>query len=584
MYKINKYIRGKIIYRISLVMLGLLVILVYNKINHIVKKVSLVNEAAFLYGNEKWIETEAMLQKAEKYKWFNYKEDILESYLKELQWITEFDPLINRITQEASASYSQGLYEDFLTVYKEYQHTGFNQLEQDKRQYLLKHYPAETEFEQGWKTFKDLMQKALNKPVDPVQYQWAKGALRDVPDEYFDGNKEDEIKTLFVTCDITLFTSAMAIKEEYLLFQKLLSDMNAIYETNKKYGYSSKWLTARLKPFIEKLIIEKSKTDQIREFANYAKVYQAKVRSYYKSQTVEDTIAKFIQDKEDAAKHLVDAQKYEEAIKIYQEMGVFKSYSTEISQVTQMEKYDHAELLLRQPKETYGFIKEGTRGFGGEKYIIGLQKGTGILELVVIEGTRDEYQSSTYETVIGEMEIKDILFEGELISLLSPSETRSYTYHIVGFLEEKLTVLLRVEANHVEVAEDGGLLRVNSPLSGYEGYDYAYRRTDNGYIDEGIIAQPVSLGEFNFTAHIGKVIRFDCYVPEEYAGYTALGMYHAEGVFYPDTAAELYLESGEFIASGYYTIVGEYLDNTMYHQEELAMDLVRPSIKILSMN
>ncbi|MDF2877411.1 MAG: hypothetical protein K0S30_507 [Clostridia bacterium] len=565
-------------------MLGLLVILVYNKINHIVKKVSLVNEAAFLYGNEKWIETEAMLQKAEKYKWFNYKEDILESYLKELQWITEFDPLINRITQEASASYSQGLYEDFLTVYKEYQHTGFNQLEQDKRQYLLKHYPAETEFEQGWKTFKDLMQKALNKPVDPVQYQWAKGALRDVPDEYFDGNKEDEIKTLFVTCDITLFTSAMAIKEEYLLFQKLLSDMNAIYETNKKYGYSSKWLTARLKPFIEKLIIEKSKTDQIREFANYAKVYQAKVRSYYKSQTVEDTIAKFIQDKEDAAKHLVDAQKYEEAIKIYQEMGVFKSYSTEISQVTQMEKYDHAELLLRQPKETYGFIKEGTRGFGGEKYIIGLQKGTGILELVVIEGTRDEYQSSTYETVIGEMEIKDILFEGELISLLSPSETRSYTYHIVGFLEEKLTVLLRVEANHVEVAEDGGLLRVNSPLSGYEGYDYAYRRTDNGYIDEGIIAQPVSLGEFNFTAHIGKVIRFDCYVPEEYAGYTALGMYHAEGVFYPDTAAELYLESGEFIASGYYTIVGEYLDNTMYHQEELAMDLVRPSIKILSMN
>jgi hypothetical protein len=313
-------------------------------------------------------------------------------------------------------------------------------------------------------------------------------------------------------------------------------------------------------------------------------VYQAKVRSYYKSQTVEDTIAKFIRDKEDAAKHLVDAQKYEEAIKIYQEMGVFKSYSTEISQVTQMEKYDHAELLLRQPKETYGFIKEGTRGFGGEKYIIGLQKGTGILELVVIEGTRDEYQSSTYETVIGEMEIKDILFEGELISLLSPSETRSYTYHIVGFLEEKLTVLLRVEANHVEVAEDGGLLRVNSPLSGYEGYDYAYRRTDNGYIDEGIIAQPVSLGEFNFTAHIGKVIRFDCYVPEEYAGYTALGMYHAEGVFYPDTAAELYLESGEFIASGYYTIVGEYLDNTMYHQEELAMDLVRPSIKILSMN
>lgn len=584
MYKINKYIRGKIIYRISLVMLGLLVILVYNKINHIVKKVSLVNEAASLYGNEKWIETEAMLQKAEKYKWFNYKEDILESYLKELQWITEFDPLINRITQEASASYSQGLYEDFLTVYKEYQHTGFNQLEQDKRQYLLKYYPAETEFEQGWKTFKDLMQKALNKPVDPVQYQWAKGALRDVPDEYFDGNKEDEIKTLFVTCDITLFTSAMAIKEDYLLFQKLLSDMNAIYETNKKYGYSSKWLTAELKPFIEKLIIEKSKTDQIREFANYAKVYQAKVRSYYKSQTVEDTIAKFIQDKEDAAKHLVDAQKYEEAIKIYQEMGVFKSYSTEISQVTQMEKYDHAELLLRQPKETYGFIKEGTRGFGGEKYIIGLQKGTGILELVVIEGTRDEYQSSTYETVIGEMEIKDILFEGELISLLSPSETRSYTYHIVGFLEEKLTVLLRVEANHVEVAEDGGLLRVNSPLSGYEGYDYAYRRTDNGYIDEGIIAQPVSLGEFNFTAHIGKVIRFDCYVPEEYAGYTALGMYHAEGVFYPDTAAELYLESGEFIASGYYTIVGEYLDNTMYHQEELAMDLVRPSIKILSMN
>lgn len=584
MYKINKYIRGKIIYRISLVMLGLLVILVYNKIHHIVKKVSLVNEAASLYGNEKWIETEAMLQKAEKYKWFNYKEDIMESYLKELHWITEFNPLISMITQEASASYGQGRYEDFLAVYKAYQNTGFSQLEQDKRQYLLRHYPAETEFEQGWQTFKGLMEEALKKPTDPAQYQWAKGALWDVPEEYFDGNKEDEIKVLFITCDTTLFTGAMAVKEDYLLFQKLLSDMNAIYETNKKYGYSSEWLTARLKPFAEKLIIEKSQTDQIREFANYAKVYQAKVRSYYKSQTVEDTIAKFIHDKEDTAKQLVDTQKYEEAIKIYQEMGVFKSYSTEISQVTQMEKYDHAELLLRQPKETYGFIKEGTQGFGGDKYIIGFQKGTGILELVVIEGTRSEYQSSTYETVIGEMEIKDILFEGELISLVTPSETRDYTYHIVGLLEEKLTEFLRVEANHVEVAEGGALLRVNSPLGGYEGYDYAYRWTDNGYIDEGIIAQPVSLGEFNFAAYIGKVIRFDCYVPEEYAGYTALGMYHEEGVFYPDTAAELYLESGEFIASGYYTIVGEYLDNTMYHHEGLAMDLVRPSIKILSMN
>ena len=580
-----KYAKRRAGYTISLIILCFLVILTGNKMNHIIKKIALVQKAEIAYHKEEWIEAEEALQKAQKYKWFNYKEQLAKEYLNRLDFITKFKPLMDQMLQDLKLSYTIDQYEAFAELYKGYQTFGLEKMDQFKRDYLLKQYPLEEAFHKGWKVFKEKMEKGLNDPVNNPEYNWAKQAIWDLPDEYLKGDKETHIKELFIACDTKLFEEAAKGNEDFLHFQKLLTKTNDIYIINKKYSYNSEWLTVKLKPYIERVIKEKSKTDNIREFARYVKAYEANVIPYYESKDVRERIKTFIEEKEKKAELFVERQEYEEAIKIFEDMNAFGNYSKEIEQVKKRQKYDHEELLLAFSEDSYGLIRKGTGVFGGEKYILGLQKDTGRLELVIIKGTKSEYSTNSYEvTLMYGAEIEDLAVSSQLVMALSPSGKRAHTYQILGFAGKSFENLLTIEADTIKVLEDGQSLKVNSPLDGYEGLNYEYIYTEEGYKNQGMEIQEVQLGNLNLSAYIGKIITFDCYVPAEYEGSEALGMYYEKDVYYPDTAVSLYLESGEAIRAGSYKITGEYVENFIYHDDELNKDMIRPRIKIMEMN
>lgn len=581
MSRINEYRKGKITYNISLILLAFLVILVCYKIGHIIRKVVLVNEAKSLYAQEEWIEAEATLQKAEGYKWFIYEEDTTAHYLANLSWITEYKDRLEQWTNDIKKSYTEGQYTEFIQQVKEYENSNFETLDSIKKTYLLEHYPVTSEIDKGWKTFKASMEQALKEPLGQGDYVWAKEAIWDVPTDYFEDSKEVYIQKLFTACDAKLFKAEIIKPEHYTAFEALLREMNALYTMNEKYGYKSEWLTEKLKSYIEELLTKKSKEDNIQVFSQYANVYTQNAKAVYQSNEIDNIIKNFIKRQENKAQALVDKAQYADAIKLYKEMHVFKDYTKEIKEVEAIQKYNESTLLLSKEASAYTYLKEGAYGAGDSKYVMGVQKESNILEVVLIEGTKTDYEIGTYEMSLGSREIKDILVYSNFIILLKPSSQRAYTYEVIQLKQNKLKTVFEIEANSIELIGQSMDFRVNSPIEGYEGYDYIYESTLFGYRKAEIEAARVSLNDPDLGTYEGKVISFEGYIPQNQTGDVVLAMYIEENVYQPDKAVQVYREDGEPITSGSYKIIGEYVGNVTYYDETLTTESTRPHIKIL---
>jgi hypothetical protein len=85
-------------------------------------------------------------------------------------------------------------------------------------------------------------------------------------------------------------------------------------------------------------------------------------------------------------------------------------------------------------------------------------------------------------------------------------------------------------------------------------------------------------------AYEGKVVRFDCYVPPEYAGTEVMGMYCENDIYYPNMVVEMYMKNGESIKSDLYTVTGIYEESVSYYNEALGAEAIRPRIKIVEIN
>lgn len=568
-------------------MLSLLLILVFYKVGHIMKKVTLVDKGLSFYEDKEWIKAEANLQQANTYNWFEYKKEITNNYLQSLDWITQFNPLMSRLSTALEESETSKDYGTFTQLWEEYEASRFSELSESQKEYLLSYYPVDTQIDEGWKSYKALMEDLLSKPTPRVNYNWAKKAIFEVPDKYFKEDKESTIKALFITCDSQLIDesiSKLAKEEGYLTFKALLESLNAIYEINAQVGYESKWLTDRIKPYIKTTLETKSKHEDITVFARYIEVYRQSANGYYKDEEIETVVESFINEQEVKAATLIGNQSYDEAISLYEAMKYFKDYKEEIKEIHMMKEYDNEELLLSSKEEEYSFIKKGTNALGATKYIMGIHTVKGSLEVVTIDGVPKDYVTNTYEIPLSSKTPQDIQVIDHLMLLTSEGTSRNNHFELLMLQSSTLNKLLEIEANSLEVLEGGNKLKINSPESGYEGYDYEYIYTETGYIESEMISTPISLDDDQVTSYVGNIVRFSCYVPEEMPGDTTLGMFIKDNVYYPNLAAELYLEEGQMITTGTYTVVGEYIENVLHTDSETGETTIRPRIKVLKLN
>lgn len=580
MVRINRYRGEKLFQYVCLIVLVSLGGLIFNKARHLVTKVKLANEVIVLHREKAWIEAESTLNEARAYNWFEYKEEELVQYEESLQWISQYRGFLEQLEEDMKElTIDEANYTQFVALYEAYKKSGVEKLAEWQKTYLFAYYPVEEEIDRIWKKYRSLMSSYLSNPLEE-NWEWAKRNIDDVPEVYW--KDRSEVEALFVTCDTLLFEEATSKDDTFGAFSQLIEQMNVICEVNRAAGHTSEWLGEMLRPYINELFRVKS-SESIDTFTLYLSLYRSSALNVYKDKRVEEIAADFVVSKEKEVKQLVNEKAYEEAITLLKKLEYFGKYEEEIQKIEDYQKYEEPERLLTWPIEEYGFIQKGSEAFESHHYVVAFNQVVGKLEMLLIKGDRERYDVQRFELSMDGEGIEEVQVVNDLLVMMKEGMSRKVRYQIVGMEDGQLKCLLDLEADGLEIEEEGMKLRVRHPINEEEEADYYYSYSNGSYESMGIAYTEVAFKEIEKVMKVGDLIKFHCYVPEEVAGETAFGMFIEENLYDPRYAVYLYRKDGGLISEGEYDMIGEYVNQDVYEDEVTGEQRILPHIKIIEL-
>lgn len=581
----NRYRRGKLLQWLVILLFAAVLILVDFKAQHIMGKMKYVNSGLEYYKEKQWIEAEKSLQRAADYRWFHYKEEKASSTLKALNWITEYKEEIASLYQQITDSSNNKDLDTFANYVSEYETSGFQNLTELQKEYLLERYPITQVVFSGWTDFKASLVNELNNPLHS-NYNWAKEKIFLIPSQYFTQDKEDAILELFKTCDQKLYEK-YAIATGIEPFRDLIDMLSDIYVNNRKYNLDTEWLTPQVKIFMYETLMQKSK-EEIETFAQYVKAYRAGADRAYKDEAIEEIVEAFMEEKEKEIERLLKAKEYDELIKLYKDLKYFKDYTKEIEIAEKMQKYDHPEMLLEKPIEQYAFVLTGEDCFEANKYLIAIEKYNNRLELFLFIGEAQAYEINRYEFNLNDLgidvgQIQALDIEDYLIGIRLAGTNRAIRYPVIRLIDNRLEYLTEFEGDTVELIDGLKHLKVTNPTSEAVAYTYDYILGAEGYEKQEIAATTIALSDSNLQDYVGKTVRFNCYIPEEAHEGIANAYYYLDATYYSDSMAYVYREDSVAIDKGSYIITGEIVSMEPYYNMTLQLEELRPKIRIIEM-
>lgn len=585
MNKRNRYKRGKLVQGFILLLFAVILVVVVFKARHIIGKMGFVNDGIEHYKRQQWIEAEESLQRAKGYRWFHYKEEEATSTLTALSWITEYKDYIADLYGKVTESSEGKDLEAFEDYVSEYEVSGFLNLTDSQRQYLLEKYPIDQAIFTGWTHFKASIVNELENPMQG-KYNWAKEKIFLVPAQYFSQDKESAILALFKKCDQELY-DRYAVATGIQAFRDLIDKLSDIYVTNRAYDFETEWLTPQVKRFMYEALIQKSK-EETKTFEQYISAYRSGVDRAYKDEAIEKIVEDFMVEKEKEIEKLLKAKEYDTLITLYKELKYFKDYTKEIEVAEKMQKYEHPEMLLQQPVEQYDFIQTGTNSFDVNQYLIAMNKNTNKLELILFIGEYQDYEVNTHEFNLNDLgitpdEVKQIDVGDYLVGLRVAGTNKAIRLPILRFTNNRLEYLTEFEGDQIELIDDLKHLKITNPSNEAIPYTYDYILGEEGYEKQDIAATPINLSDTNLANYEGKLVKFSCYVSEDSNDGIVNAYYYVGNTFYSDSMAYIYREDGVAINKGSYTVIGEIVSMEPFYNTDLQLEVLRPKIRVLEM-
>lgn len=625
--------RYRLIKKLQQLMLGILVVEsvgAAGKGIYMAKKISLVRSGLEQYGEKEWLESEKTLQEAKSYPYFEYHEKEAVKTLSELSWITNYHESIEEIGILLRQSKENLDYELFKSTLSSYEKLNIDGLEDYQKAYYDSEFQIPKTIEEEWVQFKGYMQTMLARPVDKEKYNWAKRHIIEIPATYFSNDKTETIKSLFGKCDEQLFTKISMGGE---VFKGKLKAFNEIYEINNECGYDTSWLTEKIKTYVKEMITAKEQEtnneglQQIRSnpktiirnqkdggtkesIQNFFETMETQIKAYvevvqdykenanlaYYDADIEESMTRYIQQKESEIQVLIEAKYYDEAISWYEALKPLGDFADKIEQIQKVKYYEDPVLLIENNLAEYSIYEVGTGAFGADKYLVALNNADSNLELYKIIRQADGYTQTKLSINLGNLGIGREDLEGldsngeRTLKISAYDELLGVYIEKSGEIPEAKIAILKVDQDNIRciLSKTGQSISADSNLrditvvgetgeesSGYDTYTYNGEAYDRAMLE----IDEVELDHLDAASYMGQTIQFVCYIPEWNMDHLLMGYAYGGDRYYTDHGVCLQWDENSKLQAGYYKVTGEVIGETSYFAEDLNQDMVCPEVR-----
>ncbi|WP_042462560.1 hypothetical protein [Neobacillus dielmonensis] len=512
MFKLTVYKKVHFSRNFILILLVLMLVLVGGKIILAHEKLSVFEEAMNLFQKGDLVAAEKMFRAAklnvavtDHNKEINEKLSILSPIREKME---DWD-------EKAADDYDHENLEELVVIYEEWQNNqkkwlGASPVKKDMYQEMLALTGLDKDLQSYFSKIKSKEIASLkNKDNEETIYN----KLNKIPAEYYGGKfaKTNEIKDIFLKYYQDQLNQLITADESLI---DLVSEANRQFGMLSSFSIDSEWLVSTLDEYLLKVLktsMEAKDYAAFAEQANSIKKLSAKMDESNVIVYIEKTKNELLSN----AKKLAEVNKYEDAVKLYEDLKPLEDTEQLIADTNlAWDRYEPIRVLQRlyPDKEFPQFVNVRNK-WGADSAVAAVAadgsvyfgKLTGEQDMTVSNGTLPS------GTTVNKLDLKNS-FTGSDVPMIfvdAKSTTRKHRYMAYEVKGNTLDQILNVEADNL-TAEPDGMLLVDNPVGQGEG-ELAYYEPDyyGQFRFSKIKVDYIDINVQNITQYYGQKVRFN---------------------------------------------------------------------------
>ncbi len=480
-----------------LVSCAIMLILIGYKGYGISQKMSWFDEAERLYAEKDLIQAEAWYLKARNNGSIDYKEDIISARLKELAPITDMKRQLAELNLQAAKATSKGDFDKLMDVYarlSQIRSTYYTENGPHSENYrqISKSYAISENFVSYFAQFKDRFYADMNHNLETGDYadESFKWNLLRIPSNFYgDSSKQNsELIAKFKTYD----TRRMKYTAAKGLYDNLFADANDMLAAYESHEFAAPWIASTAKELIGDLLKYDLDGEKYAAFAQHAKQYRDFAEQADPGSSLTEYAEGQITRLMKKAKKLSAQGEYQDAINLYNALSSYQDTGDAVNQVKlAWMAADPTQLLpVRSEGESYQHVTGGADAYGSKIYVAATDETSRIYFGRM--NAQDQVQVLSNTDLTSGTSIRTLSINRDLSSKETPvllveaeSDNRKALYALFEVSEDRIELILWVEADDLQINPDGSLL-IENPVGSGEGQTAIYERTGAYYEFTGV--------------------------------------------------------------------------------------------------
>lgn len=512
------------LYHLLLVLCALMLVLIGYKGYGISQKMASFDEAERLYQEKDLIQAETWYLKARNNRSISYKEEQISSRLAELAPITEMKQQLKELNSEGAKATAKGDFDKLMDVYTrlaQFRNTYYtpNGAYSEYYKEISQSYGVSENLISYFAQFKERFYAEKESNLEDRNYEDEsfKWNLLRIPANFFgDSTKQiQELSREFEDYDTRRITYTASTGQ----FDTLYNDVKDMVAAYQSHQFEAPWILSTTEEIIGNLLKQELEGRSYAAFALHAKQYMSFAEQSSPGSTLTNYVERQITKLMKQAKSLTARGNYEEAIQLYTDLAGYQDTTDAVKQVKlAWMAADPVQLLpVRSEGGSYQHVTGGTKAFGSQIYVAAADETNRIYFGRMNE--TDQVQVLSNTEITSGTTIRSLSIDRDLSSTARPiirieaeSVSRKALYALFEVLEDRIELILWVEADDLEVNPDGSLL-IENPVGSGEGETAIYERSGFYYEFVGIKTRIPEIPEIPFgeiTQYPLEKVRFSC--------------------------------------------------------------------------